>query len=61
MPVLPDGGLDQHILAGRDDALLLHRLDHVDADAVLDRGERIEEFQLQQDVGARRPLPCPCV
>jgi hypothetical protein len=45
------GWLDQHRLARRDDALLFHRLDHVDADAILDRGEGIEELQLQQDVG----------
>jgi hypothetical protein len=45
------GRLDQHILAGRDDALFFQRIDHADADTVLDRGNRIEEFQLEQDIG----------
>ena len=33
------GGFDQGGFAGRDDALLFQRLDHRDADAVLDRGQ----------------------
>ena len=51
MPVLPLVGSTKSGLAGRDDALLFQRLDHRDADAVLHAGERIEEFQLEQDVG----------
>ena len=45
------GRLDQRRLAGRDLALGFQRLDHRDADTVLDRGDRVEEFELGQKVG----------
>ena len=38
-------------MPGAIDTLLFQGLDHVDADAILDRGNGIEEFQLEQDVG----------
>ena len=43
--------LDQRILARRDPAGLLHRLDHADADAILHAGQRIEELELREQVG----------
>jgi hypothetical protein len=44
------GRLDQRS-AGLDRALGFHRVDHVDADAVLDARDRIEELELEQDFG----------
>ncbi|MEJ0043443.1 MAG: hypothetical protein WDM81_15020 [Rhizomicrobium sp.] len=44
------GRLDQGRLARRDDALGFQGLDHADADAVLHARQRIEEFELEQDV-----------
>ena len=32
-------------------SLLLQRVDHRDADAVLDAADRVEEFELEQQVG----------
>ena len=46
------GRLDQD-RARPEPALGLHRLDHADPDAVLDAADRVEEFELEQQVGAR--------
>ena len=44
--------LDKCRLAGRNLARGFHGIDHADADAVLDAGNRIEEFELRQKIGA---------
>ena len=46
------GRLDQNSASGRDLALRLERVDHRDADAVLDAGDRIEEFELAEETRA---------
>ena len=51
MPVLPEVGSISMVRAGRDLARGFQRLDHRDADAVLDAGDRIEEFELGQEIG----------
>ena len=51
------GRLDQRRLARRDLARRLQRLDHRDADAVLDAGDRVEEFELGEEVGDDALLP----
>ena len=43
--------LDEDGLAGLDLALGFERVDQRHADAILDRGQRIEELELQEDVG----------
>ncbi len=43
--------LDQNTAPGRDQALRLERIDHRNADAVLDAGDRIEEFELGEKMG----------
>ena len=43
--------LDQHGLAGDDLAGFLQRVDHGDADAVLDAGYRVEKLKFRQQVG----------
>ena len=51
MPVLPEVGSISVFLPG---AILpggFERLDHRHADAVLDAGDRVEEFELGQEVG----------
>lgn len=45
------GRLDQRGLAGRDLARRFQRLDHGYADAVLDAGDRVEEFKLGDKIG----------
>ena len=45
------GRLDQNAAPGRDLALRLERIDHRNADAVLDAGDRIEEFELGEKAG----------
>ena len=50
MPVLPEVG-SIRVRAGLDRARRLQRIDHADADAVLDAGDRVEEFELGQDLG----------
>src|SRR6185312_207822 len=42
---------DQRRFSWRNDALLLERFDHRNTDAVLHTRDRIEEFELQEDVG----------
>ena len=51
MPVLPRGRLDQTLSPGLMLAALLGGVDHRHADAVLHRGQRVEEFELGQDLG----------
>ena len=51
MPVLPLVGSTSVDLPGEMLPCFFERLDHGDADAVLDAGDRIEEFELEQDVG----------
>ena len=48
-------GLDHHRVRAKFSSLF-KRIDHGNADAVLDAGERVEEFQLGQDarLGAMR-------
>ena len=58
MPVLPRGRLDQHGVR-LDRARGLQGLDHRDADAVLDADERVEELELDQDVGLDAALRRP--
>src|SRR6185437_3225417 len=43
--------LDQNAAAWRDLALRLERIDHRNADAVLDARDRIEEFELGEKMG----------
>ena len=50
MPVLPEVG-STSVFAGADAAVALHRLDHGDADAVLDAGDRVEELELCEQPG----------
>jgi hypothetical protein len=45
------GRLDEGGLARLDLALRFQALDHGDADAVLDRGDRVEELELGKDFG----------
>ena len=45
------GRLDEHRFARLDAAFRFERVDHRDADAILDRRQRVEEFELQQNVG----------
>ena len=45
------GRLDQRRLARLDAAVILHVDDHAERDAVLHARQRIEEFQLQEEVG----------
>jgi hypothetical protein len=50
------GRLDER-RAGADAAVGLHGVDHRHADAVLDAGDRVEELELQQDLGVDAALP----
>ena len=59
MPVLPDVGSTSVVRPGVIRPAALHRVDHVDADAVLDAGDRVEELELGQDVGLARPFRPP--
>ena len=43
--------LDEHAATGRNLALRLQSVDHRDADAILDAGDRVEELQLGQEMG----------
>ena len=52
MPVLPEVGSTSVVLPGFVLPLRFERLDHRDADAVLDAGDRVEEFELGQKIGA---------
>ena len=54
MPVLPDVGSMRTDLPGRDPSLLLERLDHRDADAVLHGVGGIEELELRRHGRAGR-------
>ena len=58
MPVLPLVG-SMIWVSGVEDALLLGRLDHRPADAVLDAGVRIEEFEFHQHGGVSRRNKSP--
>jgi hypothetical protein len=51
MPVLPEVGSTERGLARLDLAFRFQALDHGDADAVLDRGDRVEELELGKDFG----------
>ena len=50
MPVLPDVGSTRTV-DRLEAARGFERVDHGDADAILDRGQRIEELELHQDLG----------
>jgi hypothetical protein len=54
------GGFDENGFAGGDFPGLFGVVDHGEADAVLDGGQRIEEFELEVDArrGSRRPSRC---
>ena len=51
MPVLPEVGSISVVLPGVILPCRLQRLDHRDADAVLDAGDRVEEFELGEKIG----------
>ena len=50
MPVLPEVG-STRVAPGLIDAGRFHRVDHADADTVLHARDRVEEFELHQDLG----------
>ena len=51
MPVLPEVGSISVVTPGTIRPRLLGGIDHGEADAVLHRAERVEEFELGQDLG----------
>ena len=54
------GRLDQRVDARADPAARLERVDHRDADAVLDAVDRVEELELGEEVGAALPSSPRC-
>ena len=55
MPVLPEVGSTM-TLSGAELARPLRRIDHRQRDAVLDRRERVEELELDEDLGLAAEL-----
>jgi len=52
---------DDHAASRSDAPLRLERVDHRYADAVLDAGDRVEELELGQQVGAHAAFACDAV
>ena len=56
-PCVTRGGLDENALPGLDLPRLLQRPDHRNANAILDAGNRVEEFKLRKQIGLNAIYP----
>ena len=61
MPVLPEVGSTRTPRPGRNPALRLERVDHGDADAILDAADRVEEFELREEARGDPLFPSDAV